>query len=346
MHSLDIVIPVYNEQDCLPELFQRLHKTFLENPTLQTELNPVRFLFVDDGSQDGSHALIKNFKASGAPVVLLRLSRNFGHQAAVAAGIHHADADTVACIDADLQDPPEIIPEMLERWKAGYHVVLGQRRNRTEGPLKRFGYWGFYRLLSMLSPFQIPADVGDFCLMDRQVVNALRKLPESIRFSRVLRAWVGFRQTTIVYDRPARIKGRSNYKIIDLYHLATEGLVSASTRPLIIIQGYSFFLGCLFSALFLFFLSRLFSFVRGSLESEIHLLIVLSSFVASGMFFTLYVIIAYLSRTYQEVKARPPYVMLETKEEEVFTNGPRTISESKYQSASSFNLLNPISVET
>lgn len=234
--SLDIVIPIYNEEAVLDLLWDRIDKVFTLPAREGLGLGRVRYIFVDDGSRDRSAALIAERIRSGASAVLYRLSRNFGHQAAVAAGLDHADADAVAVMDADLQDPPEELPPMLVKWRSGSHVVFGVRTNRKEHLLKRWAYAGFYRVLHYLSEGLIPRDSGDFCVMDRAVVAALRRLPEKQRFVRGLRAWVGFRHTSHLYERGARAGGSSKYSLAALYRLATDGLASSSVRPLRIAQ--------------------------------------------------------------------------------------------------------------
>ena len=171
-------------------------------------------------------------QADDPRLAVLTLSRNFGHQAAVSAGLDHARGQAVVVLDGDLQDPPELIPELLEQWRSGFDVVYAVRRHRAENPLKRLGYHVFYRLMRIVSDLDIPLDSGDFGLMDRRVVDALRDLPEQARFLRGLRSFVGFRQTAIEYDRPARAAGQPKYSLTALARLALDGLVSFSSTPL------------------------------------------------------------------------------------------------------------------
>ena len=202
--TLDVIIPLFNEEEMIPALVAQLNDTFSPDNLIKHGIGDVRFLLVDDGSKDRSAELLAGHIRRGFRGELLRLSRNFGHQNALCAGLDYADADVVAVIDADLQDPPELILSMVDVWRQGHEVVYGERRKRKESVIKRIGYWGFYRLMAFLSDIAIPLDSGDFCIMDRKVVQALRKLPENLRFVRGLRAWVGFRQTGIPYDRPKR----------------------------------------------------------------------------------------------------------------------------------------------
>lgn len=241
--------------------------------------------------------------------MVCQLSRNFGHQSAVSAGLDLSDADLSAIIDADLQDPPEVVLDMVEAWRKGADVVDGVREKRKEGAHKVFCYWAFYRLLSFLSEVEIPLDSGDFCLMDRKVVVALKALPERLRFHRGLRAWVGFRHARVVYERNARAAGLSKYTFRKLYRLATDGVTSSSTRPLRIAQFFClvFAFMSLASAAVL-----LRAFLAGGESREVvwmqgvSFLISVSGFMVVS---SIYVLSAYIGRAYLEVKGRPPYVV-------------------------------------
>ena len=173
----------------------------------------LEIVYVDDGSKDRSPALLSEIAESDPRVCVITLSRNFGHQPAVTAGLRHASGDIVAVIDADLQDPVELIPEMIDKWREGYSVVYGVRRNREGSRPKVLGYSVFYRLLSRVSEIEVPKDSGDFCLLDRAAVDAINQLPEKNRFVRGLRAWYGGRQIGIPYDRPARAAGSTRYSL-------------------------------------------------------------------------------------------------------------------------------------
>src|SRR3954468_4178465 len=184
--TLDLIIPIYNEAEVLELLFRTLEETFSPTNLLGRNIAGVRYLFVDDGSSDGSARIIWDKIRAGVPATLFRLSRNFGHANAISAGLDHATADLVALLDADLQDPPRVVLEMIDKAREGFNVVFGQRRRRKENVLKRIGYWSFYRVLALLSDIRLPLDSGDFCLIDRQVLSALRRLPERLRYPRVL----------------------------------------------------------------------------------------------------------------------------------------------------------------
>lgn len=224
--SVSVVVPVHNEAANLEALHQRL-TTVLRATGLAHEI-----VLVDDGSQDGSGVLLERLARRDPHVAVVTLSRNFGHQAAVTAGLDHSRGQAVIVMDGDLQDPPEVIPGLLERWQAGFDVVYAVRAARKEGLLKRAGYSGFYRLLNAISELPIPRDSGDFGLLDRRVVDALAALPERARFVRGLRTFVGFRQTAYVYERAARAAGTPKYTFRKLVRLAIDGLISFSGEPL------------------------------------------------------------------------------------------------------------------
>ena len=310
-HSLDVIIPIYNEAEVLDLLFATLAETFSTANLASRHITRVRYLLIDDGSSDESPRIIAEKIRAGAPAVLLRLSRNFGHASALCAGLDHADADLVAILDADLQDPPAVVLQMIDKAREGYNVVFGQRRKRKENVFKRLGYWSFYRLIALLSDIRMPLDSGDFCLMDRRVIAALRGLPERLRFPRVLRAWVGFRQIGVQYDRPRRQAGDSKYTLGKLYRLATDGIASASTRPLKIAQFASFLFGLVAVVLTVILLLVL----TGRLSLTVsHPFLLASVLVVSSNALTmlvLYVFSAYLGRMYLELKGRPPYILME-----------------------------------
>jgi glycosyltransferase involved in cell wall biosynthesis len=309
--SLDLVIPIYNEEHVLPALLGRLDEVFTPAALEAKGISRVRYRFVDDGSRDRSAEILARHDGQPGSVIVYRLSRNFGHPNAVSAGLDHADADVVAVLDADLQDPPELVLEMIDRWREGIDVVFAQRRKRKEGLFKRVGYWTFYRLVSLLSDLEIPLDSGDFCLMDRRVVDAMRELPERLRFPRILRTWVGFKQAGIEYDRPPRSAGKTKYGFWRLYQLATDGIASSSIRLLRIAQLFSFSFAVLTAILLVILL-----FSIGTHADEPELLLILGGLIliAGGNFVIttyLYILGAYVGRTYLEAKGRPPYMIME-----------------------------------
>ena len=224
-HRISVVVPVFNEVDVLALTYGRLIAVL---DSFDYEL-----MFVDDGSRDGSLALLASLALSNDRVKVLSLSRNFGHQPAVSAGLHYATGDAVVLIDADLQDPPEIIPAMVTAWEEGYDVVYGVRQSRDgESWLKRLAAHLFYRFLRRASDVEIPIDSGDFRLLSRTVVDVINGMPERNRFMRGMTAWVGFRQTGVFYQRAARAAGESKYPWHKMWRLSLDAITGFSTAPL------------------------------------------------------------------------------------------------------------------
>lgn len=225
--TLSVVVPFLNEEGNLPTLYERLIKAMTDQP------EALDVLFVDDGSTDGSPAWAADLARRDARVKLLRLSRNFGHQIAITAGMDHAKGDAVVIIDADLQDPPETIPEMLARWREGYDVVYAVRRTREgEGFFKKLFAATFYRVFHRMANIEVPMDAGDFRLVDRRVVAALREVRELHRFMRGLTCWVGFKQCAVYYERAARLAGSTKYPVWKSARLAWDAITSFSGTPL------------------------------------------------------------------------------------------------------------------
>ena len=222
---ISVVVPVYNEEQILSDLYSRLSRALDSIPDLH------EVIVVDDGSTDSTRAMLLDLHSRDPRWKLLFLSRNFGHQAAVSAGLHFACGDAVAVMDGDLQDPPEELHRFLEAWRDGFQVVYAIRRLRKENLFKRLAYFAFDRVLRVLSAIRIPLDSGDFCVMDRTVVEVLHSQPGRTRFMR-LRTWAGFRQIGITYERHARDKGATKYTLARLFALAFDGIVSFSNVPL------------------------------------------------------------------------------------------------------------------
>lgn len=225
--QISVVIPVLNEQDALPICHAKV-KEILGRLAL-----PYEIVFVDDGSTDDSVVLLAALMQRDPCVRIVRLSRNFGKEAAMSAGLTHARGEAVIMLDADLQDPPELIPDMVKAWQDGFDVVSMRRRKREgEGTAKRLSAYAFYRILSRMSRSRIPADTGDFRLMSRRTVEALLQLPERCRYMKGLYSWIGFPTKVIDYDRAPRIAGKTKWNYFALFGLALEGITSFSTAPL------------------------------------------------------------------------------------------------------------------
>lgn len=224
---LSVVLPVFNEAATLGELHRRLLAV------LEEDGESFEILYVDDGSTDESRALLLELHRQDPRVVVLGLSRNFGHQLAITAGVDHARGDAVIVMDADLQDPPEVIPDLVARWREGFDVVYAVREARSgEGMVKRGTAWAFYRVLRLLTPVDVPLDAGDFRLLSRRAADALVRLREQNRFVRGMARWVGFRQAAVVYRRDPRHAGTSKYTAWRMLRLATDAIFAFSKVPL------------------------------------------------------------------------------------------------------------------
>jgi len=224
-----MVLPAYNEEEVLPQTYARFSA---ECPKFAELGLDYEIIFVNDGSVDSTPAKLDELAAKDPHVRAVHLTRNFGHQAAISAGLTVARGDAVAIMDCDLQDPPEVLPLFIKKWREGNQVVYAIRKKRKEWFGKRLAYWTFYRLLAAISDLKIPLDSGDFCLMDRSALNLLNALPERQRFVRGLRTWVGLKQTGVEYERDARAAGVPQYTFRSLVKLAMDGLVSFSSTPL------------------------------------------------------------------------------------------------------------------
>lgn len=299
--EISVVVPLFNEQENVRQLHQRLTEV-MESLEVRYEL-----IFVDDGSRDATGSLIDELGEADPHVVPAHLSRNFGHQAAISAGLDLARGRAVVLMDGDFQDPPELLPRMIDLWRDGAEVVYGVRRNRKEPLPLRAAYAVFYRLLRSVSELEIPLDSGDFCLMDRQVVDVLRHLPERLRFVRGLRTFVGFRQVPLEYDRPARAAGKPKYTFRALLRLAADGLVSFSGYPLQLVTYLGVFAAATAVLLTGWVVWDAFSnqyTPRGWASTVIVIL-----FMNSILMINQGIQGAYLRRIFLEVKRRPTYIL-------------------------------------
>jgi glycosyltransferase involved in cell wall biosynthesis len=305
---ISIVVPCFNEQEVLRLTHRRLIDTLGSHRDFAIEI-----VYVDDGSSDSTSAILDELAGYDSRVVIIPLTRNFGQQAAVTAGLQYASGDAVVVIDADLQDPPEVILAMIEKWKGGDEIVYGVRAKRAEGLFKRIGYFTFYRLLKFLAHVDIPVDSGDFALLDRISVDAINALPERSRFVRGLRTWVGFKQTGIAYERSSRAAGQSKYSFVKLVTLAFNGLFSFSAKPLsyILVLGVA---SSLFSAIgivvFLVWrVSGVEIFGQSPKDVPGFTSIVLLLFLLSGIqLISIGIIGEYIGRIYDETKNRPTFI--------------------------------------
>jgi polyisoprenyl-phosphate glycosyltransferase len=299
--EVSVVVPLYNEEENLPELYRRTTAA-LEALDVSYEL-----VLVDDGSKDSTALVLDALAQQDRRVTAIHLSRNFGHQAAVSAGIDHAAGQAVILMDGDLQDPPEVLGQFLDQWRLGHEVVYSIRTKRKEGFFKRTAYALFYRMLRATSSLDIPLDSGDFCLMDRKVVDALRRLPERQRFVRGLRTFVGFRQIGLPHERDARFAGTPKYTFKALLRLAVDGMVGFSDFPLTLVTYFgvfSFVLALALTGWVLFDAFHEHSAPRGWAS-----ILAVILYMGSVQLLSLGIIAEYIRRIFLETKQRPFYIV-------------------------------------
>jgi polyisoprenyl-phosphate glycosyltransferase len=302
LKRLSLVVPVYNEEEGIRAFHERACAVMKTLPELDYEI-----IYVDDGCKDRTYPILEGFAAADGKVRVVKLSRNFGHQIAITAGLDHATGDAIVFIDADLQDPPEVILEMVARWREGFDVVYGQRRRRQgESAFKLATASVFYRMLRSLASIDIPPDVGDFRLVSARVAQELRALREKDRYIRGLVSWVGFRQTAVVYDRDERVAGVTKYPLRKMIKFALDGLTSFSTAPLRVAtwMGYA--------ASFLAFLYLFVVFVQVALGMTVDgwaSIMVVALFMGGVQLICLGILGEYIGRVFNEVKPRPIYIV-------------------------------------
>jgi dolichol-phosphate mannosyltransferase len=316
--TLSLVLPVYNEEQVIPILHERL-QDFFSKLSIDTEV-----VFVDDGSTDGSLSLLRELVARDPRYKVVSLSRNFGHGTAITAGIDYARGESVVVMDADLQDPPEVILEMMDRRREGYDVVYGRRLTREgETRFKVITARGFYRLLRALVPLDVPLDTGDFRLMSRQVVVTLRALRETHRFIRGMVSWVGFRQTAVFYNRPVRAAGETKYPLSKMIRLGMDGITSFSVVPL----RFATYLGLFISmaSVVVAIWAVLEHYVFSSTVPGWTATVVLVSLLSSVQLVMIGILGEYIGRIYEQVKGRPLYVVSEA------LNLPRAVDTDEFE---------------
>lgn len=303
MAKLAIVVPVYNEEAILPELCRRLRDACARLVDVEWQV-----IFVIDGSSDRTASILERERAAEPHFALVELSRNFGQQAAISAGLAHADADAVVLMDGDLQDPPELIPELVDCWRSGAQVVRAERRSRQDDGLRRVGFELFHRCFSAASGFDFGRNSGVFSLLDRRAVDEFNQLPEKHRFIPGLRTWIGFEQRSVFYDRQARVAGQSQQTLPRLVKYAMDAVFSFSFKPLrlmtlfgLIVSTVGFALACVFI-------------VRRLVGAEVAqtgftTLVTLILFLGGIQLMAVGLLGEYLGRIYDEVKRRPLYIV-------------------------------------
>ena len=299
---LSVAIPIHNEETVLPDLLRRIRGVID-----QIAGGPHEIVFVDDGSTDGSLQLLEEAACNDRRILVISLSRNFGHQPAISAALDHVSGDAVVVMDGDLQDTPEVIPQFVKLYMDNYDVVYATRTARKEPWLLRLCYFVFYRMMTTLSDVRLPVDAGDFGLMSRRVIDQLRQLPEHHRYLRGLRSWVGFRQVGVPVERAGRHSGKSKYSLLRLARLAADGIFSFSIVPIraaaIFGAGAIFFSACyaVYALFAKFFMQRS--------PLGFTALIIMFIFLSGVNLLFLGIIGEYVGRIYEESKSRPLYVI-------------------------------------
>ena len=300
---ISVVVPIFNEEENLPELVQRT------TAALGSTGDSWELICVNDGSRDRSLAMLREMNQRDPRIKIVNLSRNFGHQPAVTAGIHHARGDCVVLIDGDLQDPPEVIGEMVKKWKEGNQVVLAERRSRAETGTRGIGFRLFYPIFRRISDLPSAPDAGIFGLMDRRVIDEFNKLPERNRFIPGLRSWLGFQQASVLYDRQERAHGKPKQTLRKLIHYAMDGMISFSYKPLRAATYLGFLISLAAFGLGLFYIVTFFAWrkqVTGFTTTIVSVL-----FLGGVQLISIGILGEYIGRIYEEIKQRPLYVVQE-----------------------------------
>ncbi len=301
--KISIVVPMYNEEDNISELYDRLNTVMKKLSHLQYE-----YIFVNDGSFDHTYENLVSIADKDENIIVVNFTRNFGHEAATTAGIINSNGDAVIIIDADLQDPPELIMDMIKKWEEGYEIIYAKRKSRKgETFLKKITSKLFYRVFNMLTDTKMPKDTGDFRLIDRKVANDFKKLKEKNRITRALINWIGYNQTHIFFDRDKRFSGKTKYNYFKLIRLAIDSITSFSTKPLTFIVFTGLLLSLLsFATGIIFILIKLFTSIPiNGWTSTVVLVLFLNGF----QIFLLGIVGQYIARISVEVKERPLYLI-------------------------------------
>jgi len=307
MAKLSIVIPMYYEEDVAEECYNRISSVCSSIENYEYEI-----IFINDGSKDKTLEILEKIAITDKCVKIISFSRNFGHQCAVTAGLKYVTGDAIVIIDADLQDPPELIPEMLKLWEEGNEVIYGKRKKRDgESKFKLLTASMFYKTLNALSDVDIPKDTGDFRLVDRKVVDVINSLPEHNKFLRGLFSWVGYKQYAFEYERKERFSGKTKYPLKKMLKLAADGIISFSTKPLKLLGGIGL-LSILISFIILVYAVLSFVFSWNNITAGWTSIMVAITFFAGVQLLSIWMISEYIARIYDETKQRPQYIIDKT----------------------------------
>ncbi len=305
MKKISFVIPMYCEEKVADECYKRV-KNVLNELSNKYEHE---IIIIDDGSKDQTLPILEQLAKQDLSLKIISFSRNFGHQAAVTCGLQYASGDAIVIIDADMQDPPELIKEMLELWEAGNDVIYGKRKNRKgESAFKLFSAKMFYQMLNALSDVEIPKDTGDFRLVDRKVVDAINQLPEHNKFLRGLFSWVGYKQIPFEYERQERFAGKTKYPLNKMLKLASDGIIGFSTKPLKLVGAIGIMSVCISFILLLYAIAS-YIWNLNNLSSGWTSIMVAITFFAGIQLLSIWIISEYIGRIYDESKRRPQFII-------------------------------------
>ena len=308
MKKISFVIPMYYEEEVADECYRRVKKVC---DSLKDKYD-YEIIFVNDGSKDKTLSILEKIAEEDKNVKVISFSRNFGHQAAVTAGLKYVTGDAIIIMDADLQDPPELVPDMLKKWEEGYEVIYGKRKSREgESHFKLFTAKAFYDTLNKLSDVEIPKNTGDFRLVDKKVVDVINSLPEHNKFLRGLFSWVGFNQYAYEYERKERFAGKTKYPLKKMLKLASDGIIGFSTKPLKIVGGLGIF-SVLVSIVILIYAIVSYANKLNKLVPGWTSIMCTMTFLGGMILISLWMIGEYIGRIYDEAKGRPQYIVKKT----------------------------------
>ncbi len=314
MKKISIIIPAYNEEEALPFLYEKINKLMEEMKNYMFEV-----LFVNDGSKDKTIELIKKYRENDSRYCYVDFSRNFGKEIAMIAGLDYATGDAVIFIDADLQDPPELIPELVKYWEEGYDDVYARRKSREgETFIKKFTSKMYYKVLQKMTRIEIQKDTGDFRLLDRRCVNALKKLRESQRNTKSMFSWIGYNKKEILYDRDARIAGKTKWNYMKLFDLAIDGITSFTTSPLKLATWIAIPTFIMLAVYFIYVIAK--CIITNIFIQAFQAIIILILFFSGTQILLFGIVGEYLGRIFMETKNRPLYLVNEYNGEKELNN--------------------------
>ena len=302
--KVTLVIPMYYEEKVVTECYKRIKECLIKLDNYEHEI-----IFVNDGSKDKTMELLEEIARNDKTVKVISFSRNFGHQAAVTAGLQYVSGDAIVIMDADLQDPPELIPDMLKLWEDGNEIIYAKRKTRKgESAFKLLTAKMFYKTLNALSDVDIPRDTGDFRLVDRKVVDTINTLPEHNKFLRGLFSWVGYKQIPFEYERQKRFAGETKYPLKKMLKLASDGIISFSTKPLKLVGTLGVF-SIFISFVILIYALLSYAFKLNNLSAGWTSIMVTITFFAGVQLLSIWIMAEYIGRIYDEAKGRPQYIV-------------------------------------